>query len=396
MSHEMYPSGLGTPSCHVAMVGTFPPRLCGLATFGAALSAALERLGHKVDRYRLRDSRDPVALDPALAGEIVNGDSRSIRACAEKLSDAGAVILQHEFGIFGGDDGRDVIELVSGIAAPLVTVLHTVPSAPTPGQREVLCSVAGSSDCVVVMSRTAADRAIHIYGIDPDRVAMIPHGAMPWTAVAVPDGSPSDAAAASSDAPLELLTWGLLGPGKGIETVIDALAIVRGPRVRYTIAGVTHPAVLARLGESYRQGLVRRAFERGVGTSVVFDETYRDVAELTRFVASSGVVVLPYESTDQVTSGVLVDALAAGRPVIATAFPHAVELLSDGAGIIVPHGDVAAMARAIRELADDRERVEEMAAVARRLARRLDWSAVAQQYAHRITQVVGARDLVAG
>lgn len=393
MGHEMYPSGLGSPSCHVAMVGTFPPRLCGLATFGAALSGALERLGHRVDRYRLRDSRDDIALDPAMTGEIVNGDHRSIRSAAERLSDAGAVIVQHEFGIFGGDDGREVVALVEGISAPLVTVLHTVPGTPSAGQREILCAVAGSSDCVVVMSRTAAERAAHLYGIDPDRIAMIPHGAVPWTAVDVPG---DDAARSVADGPLELLTWGLLGPGKGIETVIDALAVVRGPRVRYTVAGVTHPAVLARLGESYRQGLARRAFERGVGTSVVFDQTYRDVDALTRFVASSGVVVLPYESTDQVTSGVLVDALAAGRPVIATPFPHAVELLSDGAGIIVPHGDVAAMAKAIRELADDRDRVEEMAAVARRLARRLDWSAVAQQYAHRIAQIVGTRDLVAG
>lgn len=393
MAHEMYPSGLGSPSCHVAMVGTFPPRLCGLATFGEALSSALERLGHRVDRYRLRDGRDSVTLDPTLAGEIVNGDVHSIRRGAEELSDAGAVILQHEFGIFGGVDGNEVVDLVAGVTAPLVTVLHTVPSSPSAGQREVLCAVAGSSDCVVVMSQTAADRASRLYGIDPHRVAMIPHGAMPWTAVAVPGDDELDAAA---DAPLELLTWGLLGPGKGIETVIDALALVRGERVHYTVAGVTHPAVLAHSGESYRDGLKQRAFERGVGTSLSFDETYRDVLALTRFVASSGVVVLPYESTDQVTSGVLVDALAAGRPVIATPFPHAVELLSDGAGIIVPHGDVAGMARVIRELADDRDRVEEMAAVARRLARRLDWAAVAQQYAHRIAQIVGARDLVAG
>ena len=190
------------------------------------------------------------------------------------------------------------------------------------------------------------------------------------------------AAAGGEDRP-QLLTWGLLGPGKGIEHTIDALGLLRDvhPRPRYTIAGVTHPKVFARQGDRYRESLIRRSWIRGVVGSVTFDDSYRRVAQLTRFVAGASVVVLPYDSRDQVTSGVLVDAIAAGRPVIATAFPHAVELLASGAGIVVPHADPVALAAAIRSTVCDPDQHASMAAEAGRLAPGLSWAAVARQYA---------------
>jgi glycosyltransferase involved in cell wall biosynthesis len=193
------------------------------------------------------------------------------------------------------------------------------------------------------------------------------------------------------------LTWGLLGPGKGIEHTIHALALLRDviPAPRYTIAGVTHPKVFAAQGDQYRRSLVRRSSTLGIAESVTFDDTYRDVAQLTRFVASATAVVLPYDSRDQVTSGVLVDALAAGRPVIATAFPHAVELLSSGAGIVVPHADPLALADAIRLTLTDDDAIASMAAEARRIARSLTWTAVAAQYVELADSLVHASASIA-
>ena len=149
-----------------------------------------------------------------------------------------------------------------------------------------------------------------------------------------------------------VLTWGLLGPGKGIERVIDAMTHLQDirPRVRYVVAGCTHPKVRAAEGERYREMLVRRSWRNGTAAHVTFDASYRDLPSLTKLLHGAAVVVLPYDSCDQATSGVLVDAVAAGRPVIATAFPHAIELLSTGAGIVVPHDDSIALELAIRRV----------------------------------------------
>jgi glycosyltransferase involved in cell wall biosynthesis len=341
----------------IGMVSTYPPTVCGLATFAAALVHQFERAGHQVDIARL-----------------AHGSVDAVRTTAATLRRSDVVVLQHEYGIFDGRDGDDVLEILDAIEVPTIVVAHTVPLTPTDHQREVLTQVCRRAARVVVMTQTAHDRLLALYPVDPDVVVTIPHGAATPTVSAVPGQT-------SGRAP-ELLTWGLLGPGKGIEHVIDALGELRalGLRPRYTVAGVTHPNVLAEHGEAYRDSLMDRAAAAGVADTVTFDASYRSVADLTRFVASSSVVVLPYDSRDQVTSGVLVDAITAGRPVIATAFPHAVELLGSGAGIVIPHGDVQALATAIRVLVEHPSARATMAAEAQRLAPGLAWPNVAGRY----------------
>ncbi len=190
-----------------------------------------------------------------------------------------------------------------------------------------------------------------------------------------------------------MLTWGLLGPGKGIEWAIDALDELHDldPHPEYVIAGSTHPKVREHHGEAYREMLVDRAAASTSAAHVTFDDTYRDLASLTELIQSADVVVLPYDSRDQVTSGVLVDAVAAGRPVVSTAFPHAVELLASGAGIVVPQRDPVALGRAIRSVLTDPQLAASMAAEARRLAPGLSWPAVARRYCRLTDQVVAAR-----
>jgi glycosyltransferase involved in cell wall biosynthesis len=185
------------------------------------------------------------------------------------------------------------------------------------------------------------------------------------------------------------LTWGLIGPGKGIERVIDAMSSLTDlpGKPRYLVAGRTHPKVLAADGEAYRDARKEQARRRGVEDSVCFDTGYRNVPMLTDLIQSAAVVVLPYDSTDQVTSGVLVDAIASGRPVVATAFPHALELLSSVAGIVVAHDDADGLASALRRVLTQPRLAGDMAAEARRLAPEMAWSVVASAYlnlAHRV------------
>jgi glycosyltransferase involved in cell wall biosynthesis len=352
------------------MVSTYPPKLCGLATFAAALTQHLQAGGHRVDVVSVLEAGDTPG-----PGVLVNESAASVRSAAAALSRCDGVIIQHEYGIFGGPDGDEVLDLMDAITAPIVVVLHTVPLHPTDHQQSVLERVCAAAGQVVVMSRTADDRLRLLYAIDGSKVIVIPHGA----SLPTDDLSPAPVGRARP----QLLTWGLLGPGKGIEHVIDALTLLADvhPTLRYTVAGVTHPKVLAHAGDEYRHSLIRRSWANGLAASVTFDDTYRDVPTLTRFVASSSLVVLPYDSKDQVTSGVLVDAIAAGRPVVATAFPHACDLLQSGAGIVVPHGDPVALAGALRSVMTDPDRLAAMTAEAQRLAPQLAWSVIAAKYA---------------
>lgn len=381
------------PGRRVSMLGTYPPRLCGLATFAAALEDELIRAGDDVTVVSINDGRNdnPGPISAHRGFELFNGLAGSVRATADVLSRADVAIVQHEYGIYGGVDGDEVVDILRALLVPAIVVLHTVPSAPSPHQRSVLEEVCDLAARVVVMTTAAGERLADGYTVDTSKVAMIPHGATLIDGLADGDTSVADGGR------LRLLTWGLIGPGKGIEHAIRAMALMKDlrSRVHYTVAGATHPNVFARDGDRYRQSLIRDAWATGVASSVRFDDTYRDVAALGRIVAGASLVVLPYDSHDQVTSGVLVDAIAAGRPVIATAFPHAVEALSDGAGIVVPHMNPVAIAAAIREVATEPGKLDAMAARAREIAPSLQWSAVAAQYRQLCDELVPIAGAVA-
>lgn len=365
------------PARRVGVLSTYPPSHCGLATFSAALVTELAGAGDEVEVVVIDDGRDNAHWAQPSAQRLHNGVPASVASTTERLSGCDVVIIQHEYGIFGGPDGDEVLTILSGLSTPAIVVLHTVPMQPSEHQRTVLEAVCDLAARVVVMTQTAGERLAAGYVIDPSKLVLIPHGATPPLPITT-----GLAPAATADPSLRLLTWGLLGPGKGIEHVIEALSLLKDVRrpIRYTVAGATHPKVFARDGDLYRQSLIARSRQLGVSGIVGFDDSYRSVPDLMQFVAASSLVVLPYDSRDQVTSGVLVDAIAAGRPVIATAFPHARELLSDGAGIIVPHGDRAALAAAVRLVADDAGLLASMVQRARELAPSLTWSAVAAQY----------------
>jgi polysaccharide biosynthesis protein PslF len=317
----------------IGFVSTYPPTVCGLATFTASLRGAIARNRGTHDGLGVLRLVDGGRETSAEAGVRVHrrGDRRSLLAGARTLDTFDAVSVQHEFGIYGGRDGREVLDLVAAVDVPVVTTFHTMLADPTAHQRRVIEDLAAASRRSVVMSGTAAERLIRYYDVDPERVVVIPHGA------AARFRGPS---LAGGDRPL-ILTWGLIGPGKGLEVAIEACThlLDLAPRPRYLIAGATHPNVLRNDGEAYREGLVASVRRLGLEDVVEFDDRYLEDAELARLVRSADLVVLPYASVEQVTSGVLVEAISASKPVIATTFPHSVEVLSSGAGILVPHGD---------------------------------------------------------
>jgi len=351
------------------ILSTYPPTPCGLATFTAALANGLTANGADVSVVRISDG--PPSTSTPVIGELVNGSPASVAACAELLNRSDVAVIQHEYGIYGGVDGDEVVDIIEGLCVPSIVIAHTILKDPTPHQRSVLETVTALADQVVVMSGAAAQRLCRDFDVDRRKVTTVPHGAtIPTNATVMRGGRPT------------LLTWGLLGPGKGIERVIEAMGSLNDVpgRPRYLVAGRTHPKVLAADGEAYRDARTEQARRSGVADSVCFDAGYRSVSTLTALVQSAAVVVLPYDSTDQVTSGVLVDAIASGRPVVATAFPHAVELLNSGAGIVVGHDDPDALASALRRILTQPRLAGAMAAEARRLAPEMAWPVVAGAY----------------
>jgi len=361
--------------------------LCGLATFTAALRAALANGGGPVGGgsgavVRLLDTAQSPSSDATVVGDLVAGDPAGPLRAARLLERNDVVVLQHEYGVYGGPDGDQVLQLLAALSVPAIVVMHTVLSSPTARQKAVLEDVARLADAVVTMTETARGRLANGYTVDMSKVSVIPHGAPPVRV----NHSPL----LRSSRPT-VLTWGLIGPGKGIEWGIQAMASLTDLRPNYIVAGQTHPKVLLHEGEAYRDRLREQVRALGLAGTVTIDGQYRHPTALAELVDSADIVLLPYDSTDQVTSGVLIEAVAALKPVVATSLPHAIELLGGGAGILVPQQDPAAMAAALRDLITHREMTAGMTKVAVASAPELMWPAVAGRYRQLADGLIRAR-----
>jgi glycosyltransferase involved in cell wall biosynthesis len=355
------------------LLSTYPPTQCGLATFSASLREGLaDDGGTEVGVVRMVDGPGPRA-GAEVAYELSVGRQGDPALAAEHLNGFDVVVVQHEYGIFGGRDGDQVLDVLRRIRIPVIIVLHTVLSAPTAYQRHVIEEAAALADVVVTMTSTGQRRLRAGYQVDAGKIVVIPHGA--WAS-----GRP-DRATGRWSRPV-ILTWGLLGPGKGVEWGIEALPGLRvlDPAPLYVVAGQTHPRVLACDGERYRDSLRRRADELGVADMLRFEPGYLDTGRLRRLVQQADVVLLPYDSHEQVTSGVLIEAVASLTPVVSTAFPHALELLGDGAGVTVPHADPSAIAAALLRVLSEPAEAAAMVAGATRIAPHLAWPAIADGY----------------
>ncbi|MEH0821442.1 MULTISPECIES: glycosyltransferase [unclassified Micromonospora] len=363
-------------------LSTHPPTRCGLATFNSALAAHLTADGTRGGIVRVTDRGDDQRAGPGVVHTWSTRTPAGWRDAATALNTFDVAVVQHEYGIYPGADGEDVLPLLRRLAVPSIVVLHTVLRQPSARQRSLLEQIVAAAGAVVTMTDTARDRLLVGYTVPPAKVTVIPHGA------AAHVGVPTERRTRP-----HLLTWGLLGPGKGVEWSLRALARLQDldPTPTYTVAGRTHPKVVEHQGEAYRAGLHRLGAQLGVAHAVDYQDVYHDQITLGRLIRSADVVVLPYDSHEQVTSGVLIEAVAAGVPVVATAFPHAVELLTGGPGLVVPHRDPAALAVAIRRILTEPGLAVRLADRVRPLAEHLRWPAVAARYGALADGLVAAR-----
>ena len=372
----------------IALIGSYVPRRCGIATFTHDLATAISQ--HVYDRplekgelvtivaVNDRDGEYPYA--PQVTFEIAQHRKEDYRNAAEVLNNSwvDAVCLQHEYGIFGGEDGDYVLELADRLQKPLVTTIHTVLREPTKGQRRVLEQICERSNLVVVMSQRACLWLRERYSVPPEKIRMIHHGA--------PDVSLGSTEPFKERFGVErrptVLTFGLLSPGKGIETMLDALSQVVPdfPEVAYIVLGVTHPMVRKDAGESYRLSLESRAASLGIQKNVIFHNRYVSLADLCDYLQATDIYVTPYISKEQITSGTLAYAVACGCAIVSTPYWYAEELLADGRGRLIEFGDADGLAAQLTELLADSDERRRLRTRTYEFGRSMIWSEVGREY----------------
>jgi glycosyltransferase involved in cell wall biosynthesis len=375
------PQPLNNPA-KIAVIGSYIPRRCGIATFSADLLDAMRAAAPETELWSVAMNDIPLGYDyPAeVQFEIGQRMVADYRSAVDFLNMNGvdAVSLQHEFGIYGGKAGNNVVRLLQNLRMPVVTTLHTVLEEPDKDQEQVIRAIGSLSDRIVVMSARAAHILDETYGIAPGRIAIIPHG--------VPDMPFLDSSYHKEDYGMigkkVILTFGLISRGKGYEYVIEAMPKILHAHsdAVFVVIGETHPGVKRHEGESYREMLKSRAAELGVGENVVFHDKFLEKKALTDFLTTADVCVTPYLNREQIVSGVLSYALGAGKAIVSTAFRYAEEMLADGRGRLVPFHDSEAIAAEIIDLLSNDTERQAMRKLAYTYARNMVWSDVGAQY----------------
>ncbi len=377
----------------LALIGNFLPRLCGIATFTTDVFTALRASfpDIAVDVYAMDDHPGRYDYPPEVTATIPQDDLSAYVETARAIETSGAraIWVQHEYGIFGGPSGEHILTLLDRTTLPVIVTLHTVLEKPSVDERRVLEGLLRRASRVIVMAERGRDILQRVYGANPRQIVMIPHG--------VPDRDLLDTSVNKAKFGWEgrkvVLTFGLLAPNKGIETVIEALpaVIAHHPDLLYVVLGATHPNLVAHEGEKYRDTLKALAADRGVADNIAFIDAFLEHGELIDYLQAADIYLTPYTNPAQITSGTLSYAIGVGRPVISTPYVHATEILADGHGVLVPFRDVAAFAREIDALLSsdrDRTRLSERA-YAR--GRTMIWPKLAEAALAEIRAVVAAR-----
>ncbi|WP_164100545.1 glycosyltransferase family 4 protein [Candidatus Laterigemmans baculatus] len=366
---------------NIACLGNYIPRQCGIATFNYDTRAAIAGADRQVNAFvvAVNDSHEGYDYPPEVRFQFFQHDREAYRRAADYLnfSDVDLVCVQHEFGIYGGPAGSYLIPLLRDLRMPVVTILHTVLDNPDPDQRRVILELAKLSARLIVMSERGKRFLIDIYGIQPAKIAVVPHG-IPDTPFIDPNFNKDKFGVEGRPT---LLTFGLLSPGKGLEYVIKALPkiVEHTPDVAYMVVGATHPNLVRADGESYRESLQHLAEELGVAENLLFYNRFVDIKELTEFIGVSDIYITPYLNPAQITSGTLAYSFGSGKAVISTPYWHAEELLSDGRGVLVPFRDSEAIADAVIDLFQDESKRHRIRKTAYELGREMVWSEIGKR-----------------
>lgn len=367
----------------VAFLGSYIPRQCGIATFTSDLQRAIAEQFPENEPLvvAVNDTEAGYPYGPEVRFAIHQQDLQAYERAADFLNieAVDVVCLQHEFGLFGGPAGRNVLAALKQLQAPIVTTLHTILANPDPQQERVMNEIIRLSSRLVVMTGQTEQLLQERYGAPAQKIDRIAHG-IPDTPYLEPDACKEPFGVEGRRV---LLTFGLLSPGKGIESVLRALPgiLERFPDVVYIVLGATHPNLVREHGEEYRLSLELLADELGVQGHVIFYNRFVDLLELTEFIAAADVYITPYLNEAQAVSGTLAYAFGCGKPVISTPYWHARELLEDGRGLLVPFADSDSIARAASELLGDDSRRRAMSERAYQMGREMVWSKVAHYYA---------------
>ncbi len=366
----------------IAFIGNYLPRLCGIATFTTDLCEAIASQYSQTSCIAIpvNDIADGYSYPPRVRFELTEKNIDSYRRAADflNINNVDMVSLQHEYGIFGGCAGSHILSLLRELRMPIVTTLHTILDTPDPNQKRVLEEIASLSDRLVVMSYHGVELLHEIYGVSPDKIDMIPHG--------IPDVPFVDSSFHKDIYGVEgktvLLSFGLLSASKGFENVIAALPEIleHHSNVVYLILGATHPHVLLKEGEMYRQSLQWLAQEKGVESNVIFYNRFVTLEELVQFISAADIYITPYLNESQITSGTLAYTLGAGKALISTPYWYAKELLADGRGLLVPFRDPSVLAEQVVNLLNNDAQRHAMRKQAYIFGRKMIWPEVAHQY----------------
>ena len=366
----------------VAFIGNHLPRRCGIATFTHDLHAAVATARPDLHTSVVAMTNPGGACDyPEAVGWQVRDDVAADYVQAANVLNAkrfDVVCLQHEYGIFGGEAGGNIVELLSRLDMPIVTTLHTVLAQPTPAQRNVMNRIINLSAKVVVMAQKADALLRAVHGVRSGKIEIIPHG-IPDFPFREPDRAKAKLGFAGRSV---ILTFGLLSPSKGIENVIDAMPeiITSCPDAVYVVLGATHPNLVRDQGEVYRDGLMARARKLGIEDHVVFVDQFVDQPTLLDFISMCDVYVTPYLNEAQMTSGTLSYSFGLGKAVVSTPYWHAKELLAAGLGVLVPFGESKAVGTEIASLLTDADRRNAIRTRAYAASRSMTWDRTATRY----------------
>ena len=368
------------PLRKVAFLSDYVPRQCGIATFTADLHAAISSQYPTVQCLVVSVSDGDYDYPEEVRFEVPDQDLQAYGRAADFLNLNGADVLsvQHEFGIFGGPAGSHLLATLGGVRMPVVTTLHTILRDPDADQRRVFGELARLSARLITMTQKGAEFLREIYGIPEEKIDVIPHG-IPDVPFVDPIFYKDKFGVGGRQV---LLTFGFLSPNKGIEHVLNALPeiVAEFPGIAYIILGPAHPTLVRDQGESYRLSLERLAQNNGVGKNVIFFDRFVHGEELTEFICAADIYITPYLNEAHITSGTLACGFGSGKAVVSTPYWHAVELLADGRGVLVPFNDPPAIAEAVKNLLRDETQRDVLRKTAYTIGREMVWSSVADLY----------------
>ncbi|AGT30756.1 glycosyl transferase family 1 [Geobacillus genomosp. 3] len=380
----------------IAYVSTYPPRKCGLATFTEHLRQSIDsvRGSSEGDRvivlYNENDGDDVYRGNPAY-WPLPAQQRAAYTEMAKRVneSEIDVVVLQHEFGIFGGEAGEYILDFIAALEKPLVTTFHTVFADPMPPYRPIQEKIAAASDAIIVMNRQAIPYLVKAFGLSEKKIVYIPHGA--------PGPSPENREwlrrRLGFSGRKVMFTFGLLSRGKGIESVLAALpgVIRRVPETLYVIAGQTHPEVKKREGEAYREELKALIHRLGLDGHVRMEDRYFSEEELIDYLTACDLYVTPYPGMQQITSGTLAYAVGVGRPVISTPYEHARDLLQGCGELLLPYGDTARWEERLGQLLADEAALKRWEETVRQIGVNTHWPRVGEQHIALFARVCAAK-----